>query len=227
MMHQFTKRPKIAAIIPAFNEEATIASVVSIVKNSSWVDEVIVICDGSTDETALRAEEEGATVYRLIYNQGKGEALREGVSKTNAPILLFFDADLRGLTQEHIGQLVLPVLYGSREMNVGLRDRGFFWTKITKHLPLIGGERALRRSIFTFIPPEYLQKFMVESALNYSCRCRHLPYGSVILRGLSIRRKYEKVGIFLAFKQYISMFFQVIKGMMVIRMARWVGIFKT
>ena len=54
---------------------------------------------------------------------------------------------------------------GKLEMCVGIRDRGWLGRKIAKHLPLIGGERALRRRVFEDIPDEFLKGFMVESYL--------------------------------------------------------------
>ena len=134
--------------------------------------------------------------------------------------LVFFDADLRGLTTDHIERLVLPVISGAKAMNVGLRDRGMFWTNFSRYLPLISGERALIRRIVDEIPPEYVQGFMVEVALNYFCKYHKLRYGSVFLPGLSIRRKYEKVGIKKAAGQYIHMFFQILNAMFILRMAR-------
>ena len=68
-------------------------------------------------------------------------------------------------------------------MNVGLRDRGTIINRFSQFLPLIGGERAILRRIVEAVPPQYLSGFMVESALNYYCRYRRMPYGSVLLRG--------------------------------------------
>ena len=61
------------AVIPCFNEEATIGSVV--LKAKQYVDEVVVVDDGSTDKTAKIAEYAGATVLRHDENKGYGAAL--------------------------------------------------------------------------------------------------------------------------------------------------------
>ena len=214
-------RPKITAIIPAFNEEATIAHVVEVVISSPLIDECFVVSDGSTDHTAEIARRARATqVFERSTCGGKGAAMLYAVAQTDAAILVFFDADLRGLTTYHIERLVLPVISGAKAMNVGLRDRGMFWTNFSRYLPLISGERALIRRIVDEIPPEYVQGFMVEVALNYFCKYHKLRYGSVFLPGLSIRRKYEKVGIKKAAGQYIHMFFQILTAMFILRMAR-------
>lgn len=224
--HKRDSRPTVAAIIPAHNEEKTIAAVVQVLCRSPLIDEVLVVSDGSTDQTALMAQQAGARVIVEKERNGKGQALIIGVEQTQASIIAFFDADLRGLTQEHVACLLLPVLSGARSMNIGLRDRGPFFTSLTRHLPLISGERALKRAIFDQIPQEYLQGFMIEQTMNYYCRIKHLRYGSVLLRGLSIRRKYEKVGWPRALWEYKKMFSEIVKAMVVVRLARLTGQFK-
>ncbi|MBI4435361.1 glycosyltransferase [Candidatus Uhrbacteria bacterium] len=215
----------ITAIVPAYNEEATIAQVVTALLASPLLTDVLVISDGSTDATAARAREAGAQVHEMPRQGGKGEAMLHALIHTDAPIVVFFDADLLGLTPDHVEQLVRPVLNGSRVMNVGLRDRGIVLTQLTRHLPLIAGERALHRSIIERTPAQYLKGFMVEASLNYYCRSHGLPYGAVKLSGLSIRHKYEKVGWPLAVLQYGRMFFQVATAMVTVRVARVRGKF--
>lgn len=215
----------VAAIVPAYNEEKTIADVVTTLRQSPLVQEVIVVSDGSTDATETLAAAAGARVIALSQKGGKGAAMLRGLTHTDAQTILFADADLIGFTPAHVEQLLLPVLSGARTMNVGLRDRGSLMTAIGRSLPLIGGERAMRRTVIEQIPPHFLQGYMVESALNYFCRSRQLSYGSVILHGLTIRRKYEKVGWKEGLKQYGKMWRQVASAMVRVRFARLVGKF--
>lgn len=219
------KRPSVVAIIPAFNEEATIADVVRPLVVSELIDEVFVISDGSTDATKERALEAGACVHELPRTGGKGEAMQHAVMHTEAEVIVFFDADLIGLTTEHAESLLLPVINGGRFMNVGIRDRGPFFSWLSHHLPLISGERAMRRSVFDAVPPEYMHGFMVETALNYYCRAHHLRYGAVKMNGLTFRRKYEKVSWPSAVVQYVRMFWQVSQAMLAVRLARLFGRF--
>lgn len=217
--------PRIVAIVPAHNEEATIADVVRPLLASPFLDEVLVISDGSTDATASRAREAGAMVHDMPRQGGKGEAMLHALLHTTAPVVAFFDADLRGLTPEHVAQLARPVLDGKRMMNVALRDRGRFLTALTSRLPLIAGERVMLRRVIENVPAQYLKGFMVEAALNYYCRAHDLPYGAVKLAGLSMRRKYEKVGYARSVLQYARMFAQVAKAMAIVRIAHWRGKF--
>lgn len=218
-------KSRVVAIVPAYNEEKTIGEVVKILRSSSLIDEVFVISDGSSDRTKEVAEASGARVHQLAKTFGKGQAMFHAVTHTDQPILAFFDADLIGLTQNHVERLLMPVLSGKLAMNVGARDRGKFWTPISRHLPLISGERAMKREVFEGTPQEFLKGFMVESALNYYCRSRRLPYGSVEMPGLTFRRKYQKVGILRAVVQYVRMFWQVGWAMLLVRFARVTGKF--
>lgn len=212
----------IAAVVAAYNEAQTIGQVVKTLVQSGFFREVIVISDGSSDRTAEIAKEAGADmVHNLPWKHGKGAAILHGVAHTDAPLLFFCDADLRGLTVEHIGRVLEPVLSGRLAMCVGLRDRGKLMMKIAHHLPLIGGERALRRNIFEAIPDKYLQGFMLETSLNYYCRMQKLPYGTVELKGLHIRRKMQKVGFVRGLCEYIGMAYQVLRAAIIIRQARW------
>lgn len=211
----------VAAIVPAYNEQETIGPVVRVLVASPLVQEVIVISDGSTDRTAEVAKTAGADLVRqLPIKSGKGAAMLHGVTVTRAPVIVFFDADLRGLTEDHVERLLLPVLSGSRAMNVGLRDKGPLLTRFIRYLPLIGGERAMHREVIERVPPQFLQGFMVESALNYYCRSRRLRYGGVKLEGLSMRRKFEKVGVARSVREYLHMTWQIVKAMLIVRIAR-------
>lgn len=210
-----------AAIVPAFNEEKTIADVVRVLVGSGMFGEVVVISDGSTDRTAGVARDAGATyVHEMPWKHGKGAAMGHGIVHTDAPVISFFDADLKGLTEEHVRSILETVVTGKRYMNVGLRDRGPFWTTVAKRLPLIGGERAMRREIFEAIPEKYMHGFKVESALNYFCRVNGLPYGLVVLPGIKIVRKMQKVGVLKGLCEYVSMGFQIVGAMLQVRLAR-------
>lgn len=119
--------PTISLVIPAFNEAAAIGWVVASA-NEAFPDfhEVIVIDDGSDDETAKVAEDAGARVVRLGANYGKGVALRRGIQEANGEILLFIDADGQDDPAEIpavIGPLVEDESLG---MVIGSRFQGTF-----------------------------------------------------------------------------------------------------
>jgi len=110
-------------------------------------------------------------------------------------------------------------------MCVGLRDRGRLLTRLSAHLPLISGERAMRRAIFTNIATKYVKGFMIEIALNYYCRSRSLSYGTTYMPGVTIRHKMQKVGFWKGLGQYIKMGYQIMKAIATVRFARLAGHF--
>ena len=80
-------------VIPAFNEGAGIAAVVrDLMKVGPW-QEILVIDDGSADDTAARAGEAGATVIRHPYNKGNGASVKTGIRAAGGTYLLIIDGD--------------------------------------------------------------------------------------------------------------------------------------
>ena len=87
---------RICAVIPAFNNETTISKVVE--KTQREIDHVVVVDDGSTDETARFAEDAGAHVIRVSKNRGKGNALRISFRyalANNFDAIITLDSDLQ------------------------------------------------------------------------------------------------------------------------------------
>jgi glycosyltransferase involved in cell wall biosynthesis len=128
---------KVSFLIPAYNEGGTIASLIEQVQALPFDKQLIVIDDGSTDETpailaAVAAEHANVVVIRQA-NQGKGAALRAGIPRIEGDIVVIQDADLEydpadvpGLI-EPILQGVADVVYGSR-LSGGRPQRAYlFW----------------------------------------------------------------------------------------------------
>src|SRR2546430_10611415 len=111
-------RPIIDAVVPARNEAATVATVVEACRRCSAVREVIVVDDGSIDDTAERAAAAGAKVIHRGDDArpaggSKAHAMEAGVAASDAAALLFVDADLLGLRSNHLDQVCRPFLDGT------------------------------------------------------------------------------------------------------------------
>ena len=83
----------VSIIIPAFNEAQVIGDLVSDIRHLYPDFEIIVIDDGSADQTAEVAGEAGALVYRHPYNIGNGAAIKSGIRAASGDILVFMDGD--------------------------------------------------------------------------------------------------------------------------------------
>ena len=136
------RQAKVIAAIPCFNEERFIGSVV--LKTKGYVGEVIVIDDGSTDRTAMVAEQAGAIVVKHDCNQGKGAAVStafEQAREMGCSALVLLDGDGQHEPAD-IPSLLQPVLEGKADMVVGSR-----FLQIKSHIPRV---RALGQRILTF-----------------------------------------------------------------------------
>jgi glycosyltransferase involved in cell wall biosynthesis len=117
----FIGQPRVAVVIPAYNEERFIGSVV--LKTLSYPVTVIVVDDGSTDTTSKLALLAGAVVVRLETNQGKGAAITAGMKKAweyQPDVLVLIDADGQHLPDD-LPRLLEPVLEGRADIVVGSR----------------------------------------------------------------------------------------------------------
>ena len=101
---------KCTVIIPAYNEEKTIAKVVKLVKKNSSdiVDQIIVVDNASTDNTGIKADVAGATVIRC-KNKGKGYAMEDGLIYAKNDVIAFLDADIDNYSKDLIHTLVNPI----------------------------------------------------------------------------------------------------------------------
>ncbi len=115
---------KIVAVIPAYNAAKTIVQVVK--RSRKFVDRVVVVDDGSKDETAKAAKSAGAVVVRVEKNAGKANAIRRGVAealKKRVDALVLLDADMQHLPEE-IPKVVRPVALGKCDICIGSRFIG-------------------------------------------------------------------------------------------------------
>jgi glycosyltransferase involved in cell wall biosynthesis len=109
----------VSLVIPAFNEAAAIGAVVSSVRGAAPWREVLVVDDGSTDDTAGAAEAAGARVVRHPYNKGNGAAVKSGIRAALGDWILIADGD-----GQHQSADILRVAarLGTYDLVVGARE---------------------------------------------------------------------------------------------------------
>jgi hypothetical protein len=187
---------KVAAVIPAYNEEKRIGAMLKPLIAAESVQEIIVVSDGSTDKTFNVASAfPEVRAIQLPTNKGKGGAMRAGALLTNADVLLFFDADLVGLTPQHVNDLVKPVCEGEATMSTGIFEGGRWATDIAQKVtPGITGQRAILREVFLQIPDLENVGYGIELAITFYVRYNGMIRKNVPLRGVTHPMKEEKLG---------------------------------
>lgn len=201
----------VTAIIPAFNEEHTIAFVVTCVKQVGEIENVIVVSDGSTDRTAEIAIECGADVLELQENVGKGGAIKAGMSKCNSEILLFLDADLIGLTPKHVLDLIQPVLDNEVDMTIGIFKNGRMLTDLAQKVtPYLSGQRAIKE-ILEEIPNIDITRYGVEVALTRYVDKNAIRVKDVYLEDMTHVTKEEKLGMVRGMQARLKMYWDIVK----------------
>ncbi|MGZ7159379.1 MAG: glycosyltransferase, partial [Methanobacterium sp.] len=148
----------VSIVIPAYNESSSVGNIINIVKKLDIVNEVIVVDDGSTDDTAAIAEKEGAIVIKHATNSGKGAALNTGFKNSKGDIVAFIDADLKNLTSDQVVKIIEPILDGKADITKTKFKRKagrvteltakpllkFFFPELNYEQPLSGQFAALR-----------------------------------------------------------------------------------
>ena len=205
-------RPAVTVIVPAYDEQETIASVVAVLVDHPLVDEVIVVSDGSSDGTAEYARKAGARVVELPENMGKGAAMQTGLSVSSADIVLFLDADLIGLRPEHVDRMLMPLIEGEVQMTVGVFEGGRGATDFAQQIaPFLSGQRALRRNVLNDIDDMSESGYGVEMALTRYMRRHHANVAEVVLQDLTHRTKEEKRGLVKGFAARMKMYWEIAK----------------
>ncbi|MBS1704855.1 MAG: glycosyltransferase family 2 protein [Armatimonadetes bacterium] len=219
MSEDHMRANSVAIIIPAFNEEARISRVLDAVVRCELADEIIVVCDGSTDHTANVASlYSKVKVVELSINIGKGGAMAMGVAHSSSDIICFVDADLHGLRAEHLDKIITPIVLRQCDMCIGVFRGGQFWSDTAQRIsPYISGQRALRRKFFESIP--YLEEIRlgVEVTINTFAKRQKLRVQRVVLHGVSNTFKERKLGLVKGTAARAKMYAEIGRAMVRVR----------
>jgi len=199
-------------VIPARNEEATVADVVEVVRGCRFVRDVIVVDDGSSDATAALAAGAGARVVSRPPSGPEGSkahAMEAGVAAAvGADAVLFVDADLLGITPAHLDEICAPVVERRAAMSLGTFDYGL-WNPVVLRFPPTTGERIVPRGVFEAIPPSKRDGYTIEIMINEVITEARLPTVARVMRGVTHRTKREKFGPLEGWKRTWRMFWDL------------------
>jgi glycosyltransferase involved in cell wall biosynthesis len=116
---------KLSVIIPVYNEQATVAGLLERVKRVKINKEIVVVNDGSSDNTAkILSEIKGIKLYSHKGNRGKGAAVRTGFSKVTGDIVIIQDADLEYDPNDYL-RLIKPILESKAKVVYGTRLKNY------------------------------------------------------------------------------------------------------
>jgi len=116
-------KPTISVIIPVYNEERTIASIVEVVRTWPQDREIIVVNDEATTDGTIAAIKHfgrSITVITNKKNRGRGDAIAEGIAHAHGDILVLLEGDITNLTHRDLDSLVSPFFKGKAEMVIGV-----------------------------------------------------------------------------------------------------------
>lgn len=202
---------RICALIPAYNEENTITEIIKTLARVELIDQIVVVDDGSEDDTTPVARAAGAEVIQMPENKGKGAAIMRGVESVEADVFLLLDGDLIGLNQEHVENLLAPVLEDGVDMAVGLFNEGRGLTDLAQYFaPNLSGQRAVKVEILEKIDDLDKEGFGVELLLNsYVKKNGQMEF--VSLPELTHVMKEEKMGLCRGIKARLVMYWEILK----------------
>jgi polyisoprenyl-phosphate glycosyltransferase len=201
------------ALVPAFNEETTVAGVVKPLADSGLFEEIVVVDDGSTDRTAQVAAAAGARVLQPAHNLGKGGAMLFGIANAceHDEVVAFFDADLYGLRPEHAHRLAEGIAKGYDQV-CGLRDWGPVQNVIQLgYGPVVTGERMVRRWVLDALPQDCWDGYVIETAMNDVVDRQGGRTAIVFLPGVTLRTKLHKAGFLAGLAGHWKMTKEILK----------------
>ena len=195
-------------IICTFNEERTICDVVRACRLYNERSEIIVVDDGSQDNTELLLRNLNKTIrfnyIKLPENRGKSYAMTVGIENAGNDILLFFDADSIGIRKEHFHDILLPIMENKADMVLGHTAATFINVKLTPFKAFTGERVLLKKDILPIMDEIRNIRFGIETYINLYFKTHGKRISYVFLEGLRTRNKYEKTTLIKATRQYFS-----------------------
>jgi len=200
-------KPKIYIVIPAYNEENTISGVIKDLKKHNYHN-IIVVDDGSTDNTLKIARQAGTIVVRHPINLGQGAALRTGMDLAldlGVDLIVTFDADGQHMARD-INKLIKPVI--SKEVDIALGSRFIDnssntpWLK--KVLLKIGVILVfLMYGIMLSDTHNGLKAISRQAAQKISIESRGMEHASEIIGKIKVNRiKFREIPVTIRYSEY-------------------------
>lgn len=182
--------PSIAAIIPVYNEAEGVKRVLEVVCKYLAIQEIIVVDDGSMDESTqlvIQAQDCDERIRLITHqkNYGKGQAVHSGLRSTQAEVIITLDADLHGLELHHLEDLVNPIVVDHLDMTIGIFRNGKFYSDFSHWAtPWLSGQRCIWRKHLQGICWNAAQGYGLETAITVASIRHHWQCQKVIWQGV-------------------------------------------
>ena len=197
----------VSAIICVFNEERTIKDVV-IKVTDYFFDEVIVVNDGSTDGTdnILKETNEFSDFkyINLAENKGKGYAMAIGIENASSEIIVFIDADLSNLHDDHLFELVMPLAHKEADMVLGQATETLINYSLNPFKSFTGERSVFKKDVLPLVDKMKNSRFGVETLINLYYQSEGKTVKYVMLKGLKHPTKFDKVSKQQAIKEFVK-----------------------
>jgi len=154
---------KLYILIPAYNEEKSITSVINSIPAYSNLEKfMVVIDDGSNDNTIMKAKNAGATVLSNKENLGLGVTFKKGLEhaiNNNADIIVILDGDGQ-YKSTHLSELIFPLINNNADMIIGNRfqygyNSSFLKNEVNKIISIFISQILLRAEIIHDVQSSY------------------------------------------------------------------------
>jgi hypothetical protein len=188
--------PRISCIVCAYNEADRIRHILSAVHRHPALAEVIVVNDGSTDETpTLLCGYPGIKLISYNPNRGKTYAMGQGIAAARGEFIMLLDADLCGVTAADVQALADPVLQGRTQVSISLRSNSLALYR-GLGLDFVSGERVLPAALIKaeVAAMTALPRWGGEAFINNLIIRDQLSIAVVDWPAVFNIRKYKKVG---------------------------------
>lgn len=202
------KPSPVSLIICAYNEQKTVAKVVSSCRRFNPTAQIIVVNDGSIDLTDQILTKLNKKIkfdyYKFPKNQGKSVAMVYGVKKAKYPIILFFDADLSNIKSIHFKKLLDPIHKNQADMVLGQPTETLIDYQLNP-FKSFSGQRAVRKiDLLPILSDIKHIKFGIETYLNLYYKSQGKTIKYVSLNGMAHPTKYHKTNPLSATKEFIN-----------------------
>ncbi len=193
---KYLENYKISVIVPVYNEEKTVYSVLNALKNCSYIDEIICVNDGSSDNTTVMVKKTpGVKLVSFKRNHGKAYAIAHGIRRTIGDIIVFMDGDILGINDNTVQKLIEPLIKNKYDGTVGYP----YCNHLDKLFYSISGERAyFRKHLIPHLKTIEKKGYGLELYLNYLFKDKKIKL--IPLRGLKNCLKHEKQSFDIAAK---------------------------